>query len=67
MSQYKLLLVDDDPFTLTGMGQNLESAGYDITTAENGETALSRLGGNVQAWRVRLLLQARRPVGDAVL
>ena len=43
MSQYKLLLVDDDPFTLTGIGQNLESEGYDVTTAENGETALELL------------------------
>ncbi len=40
MSQYKLLLVDDDPYTLTGIGQNLESEGYEVTTAENGESAL---------------------------
>jgi DNA-binding response OmpR family regulator len=41
------LLVDDDPFILTGIGQNLESEGYQIATAENGETACELLEQNV--------------------
>ena len=44
MRKYSILLVDDDPFILTGIGQNLENEGYKVTTAENGETALVLLG-----------------------
>ena len=47
MRKHTILLVDDDPFILTGIGQNLESEGYEVTTAENGETALELLEKSV--------------------
>ncbi len=34
-----ILLVDDDPFILTGIGKNLETEGYNVTTADSGEKA----------------------------
>jgi DNA-binding response OmpR family regulator len=40
MRKYRILLVDDDPFILTGIGKDLESSGYDVTPAESGERAL---------------------------
>ncbi|KPJ76153.1 MAG: response regulator receiver protein [Deltaproteobacteria bacterium SG8_13] len=40
MKGHSILLVDDDPFILTGIGQSLETEGYRITTAESGELAL---------------------------
>jgi DNA-binding response OmpR family regulator len=43
VASYSILLVDDDPFILTGIGQSLEGEGYRVTTAENGETALNLL------------------------
>lgn len=43
MRRHSILLVDDDPFILTGIGQNLESEGYQVATAENGETACELL------------------------
>ena len=39
----KILLVDDDPSLLATMGQFLKFEGYDVTTAESGETALEHL------------------------
>ena len=47
MRQHSILLVDDDPFILTGVGQNLESEGYQVTTAESGEIALELLNNSV--------------------
>lgn len=47
MRKYSILLVDDDPFILTGVGQNLESEGYQVTTAESGEIALDLLNKSV--------------------
>lgn len=32
----RVLLVDDDPFVLTGIGKELERDGYTVTSAENG-------------------------------
>jgi DNA-binding response OmpR family regulator len=43
LRKYSILLVDDDPYILTGIGQNLESEGYEVTTAESGEIALEHL------------------------
>lgn len=40
MKRYHLLLVDDDPFILEGIGDNLESNGYQITRASSGEMAV---------------------------
>jgi DNA-binding response OmpR family regulator len=47
LRKYSILLVDDDPFILTGVGQNLESEGYQVTTAESGEIALELLQNSV--------------------
>ena len=40
MHKYNLLLVDDDPFILEGIGDDLESHGYQVTRASSGEMAL---------------------------
>ncbi len=43
MRPNKLLLVDDDPFILTGVGKDLESEGYRVETASSGEKAFEKL------------------------
>jgi DNA-binding NtrC family response regulator len=43
MRKYNLLLVDDDPFILEGIGEDLESRGYLVTKAESGDKAVSLL------------------------
>lgn len=43
MKKYQILLVDDDPFILTGIGKDLESEGYRVTTAKSGEEAVKML------------------------
>ena len=43
MKKYNLLLVDDDPFILEGIGEDLESNGYQVTRASSGETAVDLL------------------------
>lgn len=43
MVKKKILAVDDDPTALKALGQILTQRGYDVTTAPDGETALSLL------------------------
>jgi DNA-binding NtrC family response regulator len=43
MQRYHLLLVDDDHFTLQGIGDELESNGYQVTRASSGEMAVNLL------------------------
>jgi DNA-binding response OmpR family regulator len=43
MKTYNLLLVDDDPFILEGIGEDLESRGYQVTRASSGDTAVELL------------------------
>ena len=43
MNNYHLLLVDDDPFILEGIGDDLVSNGYHVTRASSGEAALELL------------------------
>jgi DNA-binding NtrC family response regulator len=43
MKQYNLLLVDDDPFILEGIGEDLERRGYLVTRVNSGEKALELL------------------------
>ncbi len=43
MGKYNLLLVDDDPFILEGIGSDLEYRGYRVTRAASGEKAVSLL------------------------
>ena len=43
MGRHKLLLVDDDPFILEGIGEELERNGYHVTRAADGESAVDLL------------------------
>lgn len=43
MKKYNILLVDDDPFILEGMGEDLETNGYQVTRASSGEMAVALL------------------------
>lgn len=44
MKKYNLLLVDDDPFILEGIGEDLERKGYQVTRAASGDEAVELLG-----------------------
>jgi len=41
--KYSLLLVDDDPFILEGIGEDLEGRGYHVTRVNSGEKAVDLL------------------------
>ena len=41
--KYNLLLVDDDPFILEGIGEDLEQRGYCVTRVNSGEKAVDLL------------------------
>ena len=43
MEKYNILLVDDDPFILEGIGADLESQGFNLTEANSGDQALELL------------------------
>ena len=43
MPKYEILLVDDDLLILQTIGSTIETYGYNITTAENGESAIELL------------------------
>jgi DNA-binding response OmpR family regulator len=43
MKNCSLLLVDDDPFILEGIGEDLEGKGYQVTRADSGDAALRQL------------------------
>lgn len=43
MKEYSILLVDDDPFILEGIGADLESQGFGLTEANSGDRALELL------------------------
>ncbi len=43
MRKYSILLVDDDPFVLNGIGKYLSKEGYEVVTADSGEEAVSLL------------------------
>jgi PAS domain S-box-containing protein len=42
-NQYAILLVDDDPFILQGIGLGLKAQGYAVTTADSGRAAIELL------------------------
>lgn len=46
MSNYHLLVVDDDPLVCKGLKFNLEQAGYKVSTASTAHTALELAGRN---------------------
>lgn len=41
MTQYRVLLVDDEELFLTALAQRMAKRGYDVATAENGNVALA--------------------------
>jgi DNA-binding NtrC family response regulator len=43
MAKYTILLVDDDPFILEGIGADLESKGFHVAKARSGDKALALL------------------------
>lgn len=43
MKKYNVLLVDDDPFILEGIGEELENRGYRVTRADSGDLAIQIL------------------------
>ena len=43
MTAYEILLVDDDPLILKAIKPALQQEGYQVTTAENGESAIELL------------------------
>jgi YesN/AraC family two-component response regulator len=43
MKRYNVLLVDDDPFILEGIGEDLENNGYHVTRANSGDMAIKIL------------------------
>ena len=43
MRDCNLLLVDDDPFILQGIGEDLEKKGYQVTRADSGDAAVRLL------------------------
>ncbi len=58
-SEYSLLLVDDDPFILEGIGKDLEGNGYQVTRADSGEKALALLESTDFALVITDLIMAR--------
>ena len=46
MEKYNILLVDDDPYILEGIGADLESQGFRVTKADSGDAALQLLQEN---------------------
>ena len=43
MEKHSILLVDDDPYILEGIGADLESQGFHVTKADSGDAALQVL------------------------
>ena len=46
MEKNTILLVDDDPFILEGIGEDLENQGFKVTKAASGDRALELLTGS---------------------
>lgn len=46
MEKYRILLVDDDPYILEGIGADLESQGFHVTKTDRGDQALLLLKEN---------------------
>jgi DNA-binding NtrC family response regulator len=46
MEKYRILLVDDDPYILEGIGADLESQGFHVTKTDRGDLALQLLKDN---------------------
>jgi DNA-binding response OmpR family regulator len=59
MKMYTLLLVDDDPFILEGIGEDLKHNGYQVTCADSGDEAVSLLEKNTYDLVITDLVMAR--------
>jgi DNA-binding response OmpR family regulator len=59
MKDYTLLLVDDDPFILEGIGEDLKHNGYQVTCADSGDEAVSLLEKNTYDLVITDLVMAR--------
>jgi DNA-binding response OmpR family regulator len=46
MEKYNILLVDDDPYILEGIGADLENQGFQVTKVDSGDKALQLLQEN---------------------
>ena len=46
MEKYRILIVDDDPYILEGIGADLESQGFEVAKADSGDKALQMLQDN---------------------
>ncbi len=60
--QHRVLIVEDDPECRESMAAVLESGGYAVTIAENGQVALDRLRGGLDPCAI--LLDLMMPVKD---
>lgn len=61
----RLLVVDDDDFFLALLRGSLETAGYQVTTAENGESAWQQLAGSSHPFDL-ILLDKQMPKLDGL-
>ncbi len=43
MSRYRILIVDDEPDLLAALVRSVKAAGFDVSTARDGESALSEV------------------------
>ncbi|MHB8087116.1 MAG: response regulator, partial [Anaerolineaceae bacterium] len=59
----KILVVDDEPLYLRLLKVNLESEGYEISTAKNGEEALEQL---TQAMPNLIIMDVMMPKMDGI-
>lgn len=44
MRRYKILIADDEPDLRAALARHLKAAGYDVTTAPDGESAIAEVG-----------------------
>lgn len=58
-NEYRLLLVDDDPFVLKGISEDLEGNGYQVSRADSGEKAVALLESTEFALVITDLIMAR--------
>lgn len=50
MSRSRILIVDDEPFNVDYLEQELEDLGYATISAVNGQDALEKMQANPRIW-----------------
>lgn len=63
MSQFTILLVEDDPDVREALGETLRDHGYDVQTATDGQNALEVLRGGLHPGLILLDLMMPRMSG----